>query len=489
MSTPINYQALTSEKLRAASEYIGENWLPLNRYLVDEIYQKLEANFYKNCPDQLIEDLKCDIGLLTLSMKELAEVSDGKVKSIYERLKSCDAETMRSILAKGKRLVEDHALEHSDAAQINQLHATLTSTAITETLAGAHNIDPEMAYLSALFRQIGLTFIAWNYPSIFKNCLHSATSEEEFLESMNRALGFSPAMLGVRLAKEWQMPSYILRVLDTQKPQAETPPEEDASEMENRATPETLIVKLCKIGELFASLNNENYPAQEEVAWNRARNEILRNLGSRGFRLIEENLNKLCRHYIKAIPRLSENPVTQKLDALSKPDSRSSLFHSNAYIKFLSLEAQAEMHDFYMLITPEGLSKESVSFLRGRLISSLGFARGCLYLIDPDSQTLYPRLAFGDSNLKDFPSIILTGRVDASDPIIKGFHSSNPVTRREMAEYQDEIIHICGPLGSLQRAGVLYLEPSPDLRTNNKANPMLYFRAVLRGIEDCLALR
>jgi hypothetical protein len=468
--------ALQKEKLISASEHVSSNWIPLNLNLLEEILQKLDTNYYKENKNALIADLKCDIGLFTFSIKELSAKSDIKQKSVFDSLKNCDNEELKAIIRKCKKVSVKQSFSNASAEQTNQLVSLLTSSAVTETLANAQNADCEMAFLSAVFRQVGLTFIAWNYPNIFKNCLASASSEEELTEHLNRALGFSPAMLGVRLAKEWQVPSQVIRLIDIGK----------AKENEGDSASEMLI-KLCKIGELLASLNNDNYPSKPEGAWNQARNEILKNLGSKGFKLIEENTNRLCKYYLKSIPAMSGPTISQKIEQANKSSSTNSLYHSNAYAQFLASEIQNEMRDFYSLITPEGLSKDSVTFLHGKLIPLMGFTQGCLYLIDPATHSLQPRLAFGTTKAGEYESISLIAHENNSHPLVKAFNSSVPVPKYD--ENEQDVKYYCGSLGSLQKAGVLYLELSQALKLNNKVNPMLYFRALIRALEDCLGLR
>lgn len=469
---------LQNEKLKTASEHIGDNWLPLNSGVFKIIVEKIENNFYENDKEQLINDLKGDIGLLTFSIKELSKLSDQKHQSIYESLRNCCLKEFRKILDKCKQASSKHKLSESSYEQINQLNSMLTSSAISETLAGANKLDSETAFLAAIFRKVGLTFIAWNYPNVFKNCLGSSGTEEELTENLNRALGFSPAMLGIRLAKEWEMPLNLIEVMDPSKDPPSDPEVSQAA---------TSIVQLCKIGELLASLNNDNYQIKQEGSWNHARNEILKNLGSKGFKLIEENINRISKHYLSVLPALSTSSLARKIEQFSKSSSGHTLYHSNAYVKFLAKDIQDDLRDFYSLITPEGLSKDSVSFLHSRLIPSMGFTTGCLYLVDPVSHALIPRLALGDSKLSAYESFNILAHENAEHPLLKAFVASTPVVKHD--DEGNEVIFLYGALGSLQRSGVLQLELSQALRKNNKVNPVLYFRSLIRALEDCLGLR
>ena len=153
----------------------------------------------------------------------------------------------------------------------------------------------------------------------------------------------------------------------------------------------------------------------------------------------------------------------------------------------LSLPQDYFLKDFYGLITPEGLSKESIAFLSSKLIPSMGFTQGCLYMIDPISHSLHPRLAFGTTTAGEYDSISLTAHENNSHPLVKAFNSTSPIPKH--GDSIGEIKYICGVIGNLLRSGVLYLELSQALKLNNKVNPMLYFRALTRALEDCLGLR
>ena len=475
-------QSLQSERLNSASYHINTNWLPLNLKLLEEIYGKLEKNYYENRKDELIQDLKGDLALFTFSIKEIALTSKSDLKSIFQSIKECEVEKLKKIIEKSRELASVHNLKSSSEQQLNQLKANLSSCAISETIAETLDVEAETVFVCALFRQIGLTFIAWNYPHFFEAALKASNNEEEFLKHLNQSLGFSAALLGIRLAKEWQIPSQVIRIMDLQEKEA------GLSETKTEQQNET-IIKLCRIGELLASLSNENYPDKEQAKWNHARNEILKHLGSQGFKIIDQSIAKICGYYQNLLPHFSNKLISRQIEEYIKPSSSASLFHCNPYIKFLTIDVQNELRSFYDLITPEleGLSKDSISILQTRLVPVMGFKLGALYLIDPTSNTLHARLAFGRAKVNDFPDINILAYENSSSPFVRAFSSTSPIVKRN--DLKSDILYFCGALGSLQRAGVLYLEPEEWLCRDDKINPVLYFRAILRAMEDCLSLR
>jgi len=68
----------------------------------------------------------------------------------------------------------------------------------------------------------------------------------------------------------------------------------------------------------------------------------------------------------------------------------------------VSPELQEEFKKLYAKITPAKIQKENILILVHQIVPKAGFMRGCVYVFEPDSITLVPRLKIGSAELSDF---------------------------------------------------------------------------------------
>lgn len=477
--------------LARALEKVSDSWFPVDPILFNKIKGGLESGVYDLDVSFLISELKTDFGLFTYCVRELLRMVREKkmflpaAASPMELLQNAGVEKLKNILNVPIEEISTFNFKELSDVQGARLQESMISATTAELLSEKQNVDPGVGYSAGLMRQLGITLIAWNYASVYKRVVSSLDGNISLDDALTRALGFSPKLLGVTIAKQWGLSPELRAAMGDNQAKSALKGEQ-AQATDNIGS---TLKKLCEIGEALARANDpEHYPTAKDD-WHAARKEIERYLGPSGIRTIQDRVRENCEHYHSQAPDLFKATVELAPESKIHHFNEGSLYRDNRYAQTLPEAAKEKFKRLYALVTPAAVSKAGVSYWAQEVATTTGFVRGCVFIINPDTMMLIPRLKVGDVKLEDFEPASYASAASGSDRILAAYRCNSPIVENTVSAAGTSICIITGLLGTTQKAGVLCLESSQGLLYDPLANPLNYFKALSQALCDCLNLR
>lgn len=480
-------EARPAKHLELAYQNICDSWFPANPELLKTLKLGLASGYYDQKLDLLIKELQSDVSLFSYAIRELVKLTnqdgmDGKYEvNPIQLFHDAGIEGLKKILSVEEGDVSLHRLGSMTYVQSRRLLHSVLSATTAELLGETYDIEPSLAYSCAVFRQLGLSLIAWNYPHVYQRIVLSLKPGETLDTSLSKTLGFAPSILGFTIARRWHLAPEIRAgmgdssvVLDPERAETIT------------RLGETLS-KVCSVGEALARASDPDHYPSATADWEIASKEIEGRLGKQGFQKLKALVSEHCEAYSKVAPDLFEFPET--LDPKVAPGGVSTApktANSNQYLRHCPEKLKSQLGELYANLDSKTVSKENIDFLVKNIIPGAGFKRGCIYLINPDSRSLSPRLCIGDSKMKDFLPINYPG-TDSSNPILAAYKSGIPLADQLKTD-SETVQFVAGILGNTQRVGVLYLELSDSAKDDRSFNAMMCFKAIRQALNDCLSL-
>lgn len=482
-----NVVSLQNRSLMLACQRVSETWFPASRALLNKIRGSLNSGSCDLDASFLVEEIKGDFALFTYCLRELSKllkeerVQPPQAKNAVDLLVWAGPARLKKILLSENAELSNHRLEDMNDVQAIRLQESLISASAAQALSEASEINSDEAYSAALFRQLGLTLVAWNYPKVYRRVFLAKDRSKDLDAALARELGFSPELLGLAIARQWQLSPATRKAIGDIE--IETPKSFAARDIDNTGA---ALAKICEVGEALARANSPEFYPTAKADWESARGEIEAKLGAAGLKLIQTRFQANCQNYLSAAPE------TFKKKTDINPEHR---FHAlragaaaavNKYLKDCPEPVQKILKEIYASITDAQISKEAILRIANEAIPAAGFSGGCIYLLEPERMTLAPRLKIGDSKLSDFAELSLQRGQSSLEPIAQAYNSNAPLLAR--IDSIDGGHFAAGALGINHRAGVLYLELSPALSEDPNAMPLRYFKALNQALMDCLRL-
>ncbi|MDC0358433.1 HDOD domain-containing protein, partial [Oligoflexia bacterium] len=360
---------------------------------------------------------------------------------------------------------------------------SMISASTAELLAPGCNLDPETGYATALLRQLGLTLIAWNYPHIYARAFARVKEGVALDEAITVLLGFSPALLGISLAKKWNLtPQVQLALRNKKKAQLST---QNSNNQISAAS--DALRKICQTGEMLArAANPDHYPTAQHD-WEEASQVIKHTLGAKGMELVREKIAKNCTHYASTQTKLFTN-ISNLQDQYKARIHRKQLpEEKNRYLLKCPLPIKQKLRALYEQLQTDTISKDNILTLVKEIIPAAGFQSGCVYSYEPTLEKLVPLLTIGSTSLSRFEAVECSPLSNDQRIIRKAFGSDAPVVEKQVWS-PGHCASIAAPFGFIQRAGVLYLETSPQLANSLNYSALNIFNAMNQALMDCLKI-
>ena len=453
--------------LRLACGYVTNTWFPANASVVTRVREGLSGESTPLSLKELIETLRGDFGLSTLLVARLRE--NARSRSLTPATpqailsESFQNGELRRLFHEGELKFSRHSFDSSNSSlalhQLKQIRSAMVSSAGVELLAQASGLDPFQASTCALLRQLGLALIAWNYPHVFERASDEAKNRASIESRIDALLGFSPTLLGATVIGQWHLDPDVEAVIGgalRSRPLADYRPEV------------LTMIKLCEVGEALARASDplDQHEAQQD--WEFARSEIERVLGDEGMYLVHERITELCRHYRTTLPNTfpmleQSQPHWNVFSARPRSGIVRIDPQRNEYLGLCDLTVQRALIELYSSLNATTVSAEAITTLAQKVVPQAGFARGCIYLADPVAHHLVPRYSFGDLVLRSLKPLPYGGEETIFST---AFKSLGPIVQEGRLADGSPIVLITGPLGIVQRIGVLYLESMalPEVR-------------------------
>ncbi|NDC38374.1 MAG: hypothetical protein EBZ48_10025 [Proteobacteria bacterium] len=481
-------KGLSEQQLNKVCQYVNDMWFPVNATQLQKIQSSLTEGVYDKQLELLVTDLKSDPALFMFCVREL-------LRRLRQRGELCTAanqfelfvqgglETLTEILRSGSEAISPHSLQWRSSLQENRLTEMFVSASTTETLCEESEVDPDLGFTVALFRQLGLALIAWNYPRVYRDAAIEAQIQGSFDRAIARRLGVAPGTLGVRLCKGWGMPAEMLAAV-SEYCQGEGLPQSQAL-ICGEALSET-VATLCRVGESLARANNpEQYPTARSD-WNDARNAIEDRLGTEGISRIRARVGQYSHALAEELPTAFQAGIALdpelrlSLRAKRNPGELPSIF------KTCTLDLQSQLRRIYRALDAKQPTAQVLGQWKNDVTCCAGFSGGYVYSLEPILRMLIPQVAFGSADLKKTTEVRCD---DRSHIVSEAFKSPSPI-HRDFTDGNGEVVHaIAGVFGYSSRVGVVYVEATARSYEADPNRQMLHFWALVNSLTDCLALQ
>ena len=482
-----------NQHLELAIKNCAQSWFPVNAQVLQSVHEGIKERKYQSNRESLIADLKSDYALLGSTIKRLVARQAGEAAptlSPIAMIEQASISDLIEILDVDEEQISTHRMMEVSAFQTQRLKHAMIAATTAEAISDAHDLDPELGYSCGLLRQLGLTLIAWNYPHVYKRVLSTLKPGEKLDAALSKILGFSPNMLGISLAREWGLAPELRAGMGDSTAREQLAGRSDAQTIASG------LDQICKVGEALARASDpEHYPSAKQD-WSEAKAQIEAALGPEGLKIVRDKLEQNCKAYAKSSPDLfkfnanfSATPqVTTPTTAAGVTKPRD-LYKHNHYTKQCSDEVQDKLRALYANVDGITLAKENIDMLCKQILPLAGFTRGCIFLIEPDTQTLVPRLLLGGAAQEKFRTVNYQQPSSEFDPIVSAFRCQYPIMEQNVRIDDREVSYVAGVLGDAQKAGVLYLEIGDQLANDLSANILGTFKALRQALNDCLSLR
>jgi hypothetical protein len=374
------------------------------------------------------------------------------------------------------RALSSHRLDAADPEQRFALTTASVAAATGEALGALMDQDEGITFVVACLRQLGLLLVAWNYPHVYARAVAQTSEDASLEQNLNSLLGFSPSTLAIAIAQRWRI-SPVMRA---------SIGDEIALQMLDPATQAKAqdLRRICEAGEAFARyLNPEHFPRAEQD-WEKVSAFLKAELGSTALQAIMHGVHQYVQRLNVAWP--GGLPVPELLGATSEPDSQSARAERrNRYLSALAPPLREMLEYIYQTLPLNGVSRDSLDTLLKRAVPEAGFSRGLVYLLDPDSMRLTPRVGIGDVRVSQVSSVIPSAQ---TSEVARALQSLVPREGRISEIDGNAAETLAGALGIQQRAGVLYLEMGPHLLGMSSSQRLTVFKALRQTLSDILRL-
>jgi len=474
-------QALTKNYKR-----VSDSWFPVNPLVFKKIKNASNSGVYQKNPGALKKHIKSDYALFTFCVKRLAESLASEAHAIAGTTDPCvlldgsNLELCKEFIETHQSAISVHTMNSMTGIQSRRMQQAMISASTAESLSNTFEVEEELAYSTALFRQLGLTLIAWNYPNVYAKVYSSGEERKNPELAISKILGFSPAMLGIKIARDWGLIPQVRAAMGDKV---------DASESVKTVDS---LVKICEIGEQFAEITAEadTNPGRSTKEVQAARDELKNLMGESNFKLLLNKLEDSLLTYSHFAPRIFPAPVPEKASAKQEgiTEYKIDYLTKNPYIKRCPQELQRSLTELYTQIDSEGDLQEMIKQLSKSIMPQAGFQKGCVYLVDAASYTLFPRLPIGERRVDDFNPVQYLVHSSSDNIVAAAYKSNIPLSHELSLANGEKAQTFAGLLGVFERAGVLYLEADTGTEKHPEQDLLVCFKALRQALNDCLNL-
>lgn len=479
----------TKQSLERAMAHVSQLWFPANPEHLTTVKTKLRRGLYEGNKNRLQFDLKSDLSLFLFFMRQLATLIETR-RGLEEQFLvdqdplsaavNLENTALSAILEVESWAISPHKFEGASTLQGKRVNEMLTSAGTVETLAQAEGLDNNLAYTSAICRQIGFALIAWNYPSIYERSVKALNDNTSLEILITEQLGFSPYLLAYKLVHSWGSYPSIGEILHT--PDAL---EEHDALQPSREPEKDKLLQLISVGESLARATcPEVYPSAADD-WEVASAEITRILGTDGVKEITQRVTQYSKHYLES-----------KLGSYAgiglptlQPQSTDTIGYSNPHITNCSSELKEMLANLYQKLSPNKVSLDNLKYLLNEVTPSAGFSAMIVYTYDPALDALVVQATTGvgiNEHKKIVPckSNLLPDRL-LSQTLLTGGLSHLSRLGDNLVPYYS----IIAPISTNDKIGVVLAELPEDRFIENVELYKHHCLALSVSLRDCLSLR
>ncbi len=484
-----------NRNLAQACKKIHKDWFPVNNALLSRIQSGIETGAYELDIDFLVSDIRTDFALYTYCLKQLREHTHEGIDlprsgTPTELLRLAGLERLSHVLDIAPEDISPFTLDALSGLHGVRMSESMLGASTAEVLSERRNLAAATGYSTGLLRQLGLTLISWNYPDAFEEAMDLHKHGKRLDHELTRILGFSPSILGIAMARQWGLSSEIRLAIGDHQAVANLSAKK-ANALRGTAN---MLGKICEIGEAFARANHpEHYPSAQ-TDWDTAQKSIKAILGHDGVKVVQEKVKENCSNYLALAPEVFQAQVQQDVEKEIASKQTTESYRLNRYIRHCPGDTQAALADLYAeLESSQKINRELIARLVREIVPPSGFDNGCVFLLEPETMKLHPRLKIGSLPLKTFKEYhalsMPNTKTGDTNPVLAAYHCNTPIVESNYSLTPKGEACIAMVLGMQQRVGVLYLEPNQELLKRRDSSALLRFKAMCRTLHDLLRLQ
>jgi hypothetical protein len=477
-------KAYSERRLARAADYVTDRWFPVNPDLFAQIKKDLAAGRYDSDLEGLLDEVRHDFALFAYCLRELAAMlrQSGAVVPLkpVEIFTAAGLDALKAILAVEEHTISHHRIKAMTPLQQSRFEEALLSASTAQALSTATDLDSQICFSTALLRQLGMTLIAWNYPSVYEQAVHALKEGEGLDQVIARILGYSPSLLAIRILESWGLHRDAASNLETEdEGWFDCDPLVGATAAPTYAT-------ICRISETLARANHpEIYPSAEHD-WHHAEEIIRRHIGADGMRVIRTIFLENCAGYTDTLrPIFSGGTI---VDPVYRQLTRryDTLLERNPYIAQCRPHLEKKLLGLYQLIaqstSPDG---QLLGTLVREIVPAAGFTGGIIFTVEPTLVKLIPQLVIGHPRTHAVTDV---NPQRLSDSVARAFESVAPITTEFEIDGAAKVVAITGVLGYSQRVGTILLELPRQIFLQSTAAHLTHFKAIAQSFNECLKL-
>ena len=469
-----------NRRLSRAISHVNTYWMPVNVSLYNKIRHGLQDGTYDLGIEFLLEDLKKDLSLLMYCFRELSIMlqNEGipiRLEDPLEFLTFAGIKRITHIFKTEGSQLSHHNLDTIDSTQAAQLDIAFSSATATEVLAEHWGMATQPAFFAAMLRQLGRTLICFNYPTVFRRAIQQQSDERTLDLILSDLLGFSPAMLAVKMLQEWNLGSTLSSALQRPTPPSTTDEQDEDETM--------YVAQLCQVGEALAQANHPEIHSTSANDWNFAKEKIESALGREGLARISKRAKDYCSAYKESNPKMFTSAGNLDPEKRIYQHLEKDLLSSNQYAQACNAQLKKRFKDFYALVYQKSTAKESVAFLVREILPLCDFSAAVVYTMDTDQNMLVPRLKISAPKLRTLDAVSHNIEQNPNDVVTAAFNCTAPLHGYDVNQLCS---YAAGKLGRTNNMGVFYIESAGDHSGND--DYLLRFKACREALHDALHL-
>ena len=429
------------------------------------IRSKIIQNSYRAQPATVIKDIKQDFALFSYCVRELvnrAQTSGEPLTELYpvHLLEVSDPAGLVTLVNQAPQHLQAFGAEYGTREQRSTLTSPLVSAAISEELAAALSLDPDIAFATALMRQLGLTLIAWSYPTVFTRAFCGLTGNETIDMAIHKRLGFSPLMLGLTFAHEWRIAAPIRSAMGDTSVQSTLSPEESAL-ADN-------LKKICRIGEVLTRAHEPGYYPKARETFAEAEREVERILGEHAMRRLRSRIADQCALLLRSVPEFLKPAAAVAVPGQVRQAAEEALPERFAH----------PMAAFRSTLDKNAGANTLFAIIKQQLFPASGFLSAAVYLVAPEYGSILPRFTLGNLNLHSLEPVPLS----SPQPLALALQTRSP---RYEAGRGSTPPSILAGIGTPAIIGVLYVQLKPGV-FHSEESALAVFTGLRTALEYAL---
>ncbi len=450
---------------------LAESFIPVSPTNLKQAKEILKAEDSPGDRDDLIKKIKADPALFLYCVKHLNSLVDRGKDGLdpISALKAIEHEKLQMLFDVSPKEISPHRRDRATELQALRIQHSVVSSCAAQTLARDVGVEPEMAFTTATFRQLGLHLISWNHQKAYSQAMIQRRRKGTDLEQeIKLILGFSPSEIGMQHAMKWGLKEDLRAALKV-----------NPASLEGTAEIQSLR-DLCEVSELYSKRKDpKNFPEAEKI-WTKRKTDFEAVFSKESFQEIEHESNRVLKSYAQEGSAFTKLPLFA--DEVASKSSAVIDELSKDYLHGADLEIKQSFENVYRLASDSAVAVEAIKVLVEQTIPKAGFRRGCLLLLNTTNFSLQPALRVGDMQLSVYNQFLRENKA----LFLSTVDSLVPLKFQGPGVNDDTATLVLGSILSTSHPGVLYLELSERARHDSRHATIELFNLVRQAFARCL---